>query len=183
MAPLYPILNKRIPRRYLYIGGMISMIVAYVLLVLFYIPGTLIQMTAILSLTDSIEYGQLKNGKRNEAVTLSVRPMLDKIGGALSNGITGFIAVAAGMTGSATAADMTPANIHTFEVCAFYAPLALIVLSLLMFMFKVKISEKMHDEIVEQLESKLASGEISDEEAETVETVEAVNEKAKTLTE
>ena len=50
-------------------------------------------------------------------------------------------------------------------------------------MFKVKISEKMHDEIVEQLEAKLASGEISDEEAETVETVEAVNEKAKTLTE
>ena len=142
MAPLYPILNKRIPRRYLYIGGMISMIVAYVLLVLFYIPGTLIQMTAILSLTDSIEYGQLKNGKRNEAVTLSVRPMLDKIGGALSNGITGFIAVAAGMTGSATAADMTPANIHTFEVCAFYVPLVLIVLSLLVFTFKVKINEK-----------------------------------------
>ena len=183
MAPLYPILNKRIPRRYLYIGGMISMIVAYVLLVLFYIPGTLIQMTAILSLTDSIEYGQLKNGKRNEAVTLSVRPMLDKIGGAMSNGITGFIAIAAGMTGDATAADMTAANINTFKTCAFYVPLALIVLSLLVFMFKVKISEKMHDEIVGQLEAKLASGEISDEEAETVETVEAVNEKAKILTE
>ena len=183
MAPLYPILNKRIPRRYLYIGGMISMIVAYVLLVLFYIPGTLIQMTAILSLTDSIEYGQLKNGKRNEAVTLSVRPMLDKIGGALSNGITGFIAVAAGMTGSATAADMTPANIHIFEVCAFWTPLVLIVLSLLVFVFKVKINEKMHAEIVEQLEAKLAAGEVSDEEAKTVETVEAVNEKAKTLTE
>ena len=197
MAPLYPILNKRIPRRYLYISGMISMIVAYVLLglfstnivvvfialVLFYVPGTLIQMTAILSLTDSIEYGQLKNGKRNEAVTLSVRPMLDKIGGALSNGITGFIAVAAGMTGSATAADMTPANIHTFEVCAFWTPLVLIVLSLLVFAFKVKINEKMHAEIVEQLEAKLAAGEVSDEEAKTVETVEAVNEKAKTLTE
>ena len=197
MAPLYPSLNKRIPRRYLYISGMVSMIVAYVLLglfstnivvvfialVLFYVPGTLIQMTAILSLTDSIEYGQLKNGKRNEAVTLSVRPMLDKIGGALSNGITGFIAVAAGMTGSATAADMTPANIHTFEVCAFYVPLVLIVLSLLVFTFKVKISEKMHAEIVEQLEAKLAAGEISDEEAKTVETVEAVNEKAKALTE
>ena len=193
MAPLYPSLNKRIPRRYLYISGMVSMIVAYVLLglfstnivvvfialVLFYVPGTLIQMTAILSLTDSIEYGQLKNGKRNEAVTLSVRPMLDKIGGALSNGITGFIAVAAGMTGSATAADMTPANIHTFEVCAFYVPLVLIVLSLLVFTFKVKISEKMHAEIVEQLEAKLAAGEISDEEAKTVETVEAINEKAK----
>ena len=124
MAPLYPILNKRIPRRYLYIGGMISMIVAYVLLVLFYIPVTLIQMTAILSLTDSIEYGQLKNGKRNEAVTLSVRPMLDKIAGACSNGIVGAVAIAAGMIGDATAADMTAANIHTFKVCAFYVPLA-----------------------------------------------------------
>ena len=197
MAPPYPILNKRIPRRYLYLGGMVLMVLGYLLfivgtdnlavvtvgLVFFYLPQTFIQMTAILSLTDSIEYGQLKNGKRNEAVTLSIRPMLDKIGGALSNGITGFIAVAAGMTGSATAADMTPANIHTFEVCAFWTPLVLIVLSLLVFAFKVKINEKMHAEIVEQLEAKLAAGEVSDEEAKTVETVEAVNEKAKALTE
>lgn len=95
------------------------------------------------------------------------------VGGALSNGITGFIAVAAGMTGSATAADMTPANIHTFEVCAFYVPLVLIVLSLLVFTFKVKISEKLHAEIVEQLEAKLTAGEVSDEEVKTVETVEA----------
>ena len=53
--------------------------VVIVALIFFYVPAQFIQMTAILSLTDSIEYGQLKNGKRNEAVTLSVRPMLDKI--------------------------------------------------------------------------------------------------------
>ena len=191
MSPLYPILNRYIPRRYLYIGGMVSMIVAYVMLalfssnivlvfialVLFYVPGTLIMMTVILSLTDSIEYGQLKNGKRNEAVTLSVRPMLDKIAGAMSNGITGFIAVAAGMTGSATAKDMTSANIHTFQVYAFYVPLVLIVLSLLVFMLKVKLDEKMHAQIVDELEAKLASGEIVDDEAQTVEAVEAINEE------
>ena len=197
MAPLYPVLNRRLPRRYLYLGGMVLMVIGYLLfiinptslpvvtvgLVFFYLPQTFIQMTAILSLTDSIEYGQLKNGKRNEAVTLSVRPMLDKIGGALSNGITGFIAVAAGMTGNATAADMTPSDIHTFEICAFYVPLILIVLSLLVFMFKVKIDEKMHAKIVKELEAKLASGEIVDDEAQTAETVEAIDEEAKTLTE
>ena len=73
------------------------MIVAYILFILFpqnlgsglrgtgavLHPEHLIQMTAILALTDSIEYGQLKTGQRNEAVTLSVRPMLDKIAGAL----------------------------------------------------------------------------------------------------
>ena len=172
MAPLYTILNKRIPRRDLYIVGMTSMIEAYnllglfstnmtvvfIALVLFYIPGTLIQMTAILSLTDSIEYGQLKNGKRNEAVTLSVRPMLDKIAGACSNGIVGAVAIAAGMIGSATAADMTAANIHTFKVCAFYVPLAVIILSGVVFLLKVKISEKMHADIVKQLEEQLNEG-------------------------
>ena len=198
MSPLYPILNRYIPRRYLYIGGMVSMIVAYVMLalfssnivlvfialVLFYVPGTLIMMTVILSLTDSIEYGQLKNGKRNEAVTLSIRPMLDKIGGALSNGIVGFIALAAGMTGDATAADMTPTNIHVFKICAFYAPLILIVLSLVVFVSKVKITEKMHAQIVDELEAKLASGEIVDDEAQTVEAVEAaaaVGEETQTV--
>lgn len=35
----------------------------------------------ILTMTDTVEYGQLKTGKRNEAVILSVRPMLDKIAG------------------------------------------------------------------------------------------------------
>ena len=189
MTPLYPILNKRIPRRVLYFFGMSFLIVAYILLsistysrsmtlvfvalVLFGIPGTFIQMTAILSLTDSIEYGQLKNGRRNEAVTLSVRPMLDKIAGAMSNGITGFIAVAAGMTGSATAKNMTSANIHTFQVYAFYVPLVLIVLSLLVFMVKVKLDEKMHAQIVDELEAKLAAGEIVDDEAQTVEAAEA----------
>ena len=74
---------------------------------------------------------------------------------------------------AAVKVDMTAANIHTFEVCAFYVPLDLIVLSLLVFMFKVKINEKMHAEIVEQLEAKLAAGEIPDEEVKTVETVEA----------
>ena len=195
MSPLYPILNRYIPRRYLYIGGMVSMIVAYVMLalfssnivlvfialVLFYVPGTLIMMTVILSLTDSIEYGQLKNGKRNEAVTLSIRPMLDKIGGALSNGIVGFIALAAGMTGDATAADMTPTNIHVFKICAFYAPLILIVLSLVVFVSKVKITEKMHAQIVDELEAKLASGEIVDDEAQTVEAAAAAGDEAQAV--
>ena len=176
MAPLYPALNRRIPRRYLFCGGMVLMAIGYVLfildsaslpvvivaLILFYLPGTFIQMTAILSLTDSIEYGQLKTGKRNEAVTLSVRPMLDKIAGALSNGIVGFVAVAAGMVGSATAADMTAANVRTFETFAFYIPLAFIVLSLLVFMFTVKIDEKMHERIVIELEEKLGVDSLDD---------------------
>ena len=39
--------------------------------------------------------------------------------------------------------------------------------------FKVKIDEKMHAKIVDELEAKLASGEIVDDEAQTVEAAEA----------
>lgn len=84
--------------------------------------------------------------------------MLDKIAGACSNGIVGAVAIAAGMIGSATAADMTAANIHTFKVWAFYVPLAVIILSGVVFLLKVKISEKMHADIVEQLETQLNEG-------------------------
>lgn len=35
MAPLYPILNRWIPRRYLFTGGMVSMIIGYTMLALF----------------------------------------------------------------------------------------------------------------------------------------------------
>ncbi|MDC9248767.1 MFS transporter, partial [Clostridioides difficile] len=55
-----------------------------------------------MTITDSVEYGQLKIGVRNEAVILAIRPLLDKFSGALSNGLVGFIAVTAGMTGAAT---------------------------------------------------------------------------------
>lgn len=100
---------------------------------------------------------------------MSVRPMLDKIGGAMSNGAVGAVALAAGMTGHAHGSrPMTASNIATFKTFAFYVPLVLIILSLVVFWFKVKIDEKMHAQIVEELEAKLASGEIVDDEAQAV---------------
>jgi lactose/raffinose/galactose permease len=168
-APLYPILNKFITRKVLFSIGQVAMILSY----LFFIFGktnmvmvtiglilfnfTFAQLVVVLSLTDSIEYGQLKNGNRNEAVVLAVRPMLDKITGAFSNGIVGTIAIAAGMTGSATAADISAEKIETFEVYAFYTPLLFSILALIIFLWKVKITEQKHAEIVIQLEQNLSS--------------------------
>ena len=118
-------------------------------------------MAVILTLTDTIEYGQLKNGTRNEAVTLAIRPMLDKMSGAISNAIVGWVAVAAGMTGTATAASMTPGGISLFKLVAFWISLFLLVAALFIYVFKVKISEKKHAEIVDELQKKLATEGIS----------------------
>ena len=167
-APLYPILNSFITRRVLFSIGQVAMILSYLLFIfgrtsmvlviigLILFNFTFAQLVVVLSLTDSIEYGQLKNNNRNEAVVLAVRPMLDKITGAFSNGIVGTIAIAAGMTGSATAADISAEKIKTFEFYAFYTPLIFSILALIIFLWKVKITEKKHAEIVIQLEQQLS---------------------------
>ena len=35
VTPLYPAINRRVPRRYLYLGGMVLMAIAYILFILF----------------------------------------------------------------------------------------------------------------------------------------------------
>ena len=118
------------------------------------------QLVTVLTLTDAIEYGQLKSGQRNEAVVLAVRPMIDKFTGAVSNALVGYVAIAAGMTGAATAADMTAHDISTFNTMALYIPLILAVISIIVFLSKVTLTEKKHAEVVEELKTKLAEGEI-----------------------
>lgn len=172
VSPLFPVLNKYIPRKWLFVAGQTCMICAYLLfifcrdnvvlmdlgLVLFNINFA--QLVTVLTLTDAIEYGQLKSGQRNEAIVLAVRPMIDKFTGAVSNALVGYVAIAAGMTGAATAADMTAHDISTFNTMALYIPLILAVISIIVFLSKVTLTEKKHAEVVEELKTKLAEGEI-----------------------
>lgn len=173
-VPLFPLFTKLFTRRYVYIGGICLMLSSYfffsiagtnlalviVGLVLFYFPQQLIFLAALMTITDSVEYGQWKNGVRNEAVTLSLRPLLDKIAGALSNGIVGFVAVASGMTGNATATTITTHGVQTFKMYAFYLPAALMAFSVIVFALKVTLTEKKHAKIVAELEAQIESGEL-----------------------
>lgn len=54
-----------------------------------------------------------------------------------------------------TAADMTQANITTFEGFASWMPLAFIIIGFLIFAFFVKIDEKAHARIVAKIEANL----------------------------
>ena len=47
--------------------------------------------------------------------------------------------------------------------------------------FKVKIDEKMHAKIVDELDAKLASGEIVDDEAQTLEAAEAAGDETQAV--
>ncbi|SFR72754.1 PTS system IIA component, Glc family [Streptococcus equinus] len=130
---------------------------------LFFIPQPLVFLVVLMIITDCVEYGQWKLGHRDEALTLSVRPLLDKFGGAISNLVIGAAAVAAGMTTGATADSITKAGIISFKLHVFALPFALIILSSLVFFFRVKLTEEKHAEIVEELERTWGHEYIEDE--------------------
>ncbi|MCO7127516.1 glycoside-pentoside-hexuronide (GPH):cation symporter [Sporolactobacillus shoreicorticis] len=122
--------------------------------ILFGSPQPLIFLVVLMTITDSVEYGQLKEGHRDESLTLSVRPLLDKLAGAISNGVVGLTAVLAGMTTGASAGSISSAGKLTFKLMMLGAPFLLVLMSAIVFFKKVKLNEKMHAEIVDELEKK-----------------------------
>ncbi|KRO09423.1 galactose cation symporter [Paucilactobacillus hokkaidonensis] len=166
---LFPALESLIHRKAIYVGGIAFMLIGYVIflfagqnmaLVLvavafYFFPYPLIFLATLMTITDSVEYGQLVNGVRNESVTLSVRPLLDKLAGAASNGIVGLVAVAVGMTGNAKPSDISSSGILQFNTFMFYIPIILLVISALIFLGKVTLTESRHEEIVVELKKRL----------------------------
>lgn len=82
---------------------------------IFGFPQQMVFLIVLMVITDSVEYGQLKLGHRDESLALSVRPLIDKFGGAVSNGVVSQIAIMAGMTTGATAASITAAGKMNFK--------------------------------------------------------------------
>lgn len=166
---LFPFLEELIHRKAIYVGGILFMLIGYGIfliagsslpLVLIavsfcFFPYPLIFLATLMVITDSVEYGQLISGVRNESVTLSVRPLIDKLAGAASNGIVGIVAVVAGMTGNAKPTDISSQGIFQFNLYMFYIPIVLLVIAAILFLLKVRLSEAKHTEIVKKLEVNL----------------------------
>ncbi len=163
---LFPAITAKFSRRSLFFASIAIMVVALLIYAssgtnviialigagLFALPQPLIFLVVLMTITDSVEYGQLKLGHRDEAVCLCVRPLVDKFGGAVSSGIIGFVAVWVGMTGGASAADITAESLFHFQLIMFAAPIVLILLATLLYRAKVTLTEDEHARIVEELE-------------------------------
>ena len=150
-AALFPILSKKFSRKTVFGGCLVFMLcgigvfafagnnLALVLLaaVMFAFPQQMVFLVVLMIITDSVEYGQWKLGHRDESLSLSIRPLIDKFGGAVSNGVVGQIAILAGMTTGATASSITA---------------VMLTISIIIFMKKITLTEDRHAQIVAELE-------------------------------
>lgn len=167
----FPILTTKFSRRKLFFSSIAVMTASLVLYAmsgtnvtlaliaagLFTLPQALIFLVVLMTITDSVEYGQLKLGHRDEAVCLCVRPLVDKFAGAVSSGIIGLAAIWVGMTGGASASGLTADNMMRLQIIMFAAPIALMIVGALIYRAKVTLTEQEHARIVEELEEKWES--------------------------
>ena len=167
----FPILTTKFSRRKLFFSSIAVMTAALVLYAmsgtnvtlalvaagLFTLPQALIFLVVLMTITDSVEYGQLKLGHRDEAVCLCVRPLVEKFAGAVSSGIIGLAAIWVGMTGGASASGLTADNMMRLQIVMFAAPIILMIVGALIYRAKVTLTEQEHARIVEELEEKWES--------------------------
>jgi melibiose permease/lactose/raffinose/galactose permease len=168
--------RKKFSRRRLYTGGMILVALGYLLFffapmnmlfigvagVLLFVGEAFIQMLMMLYLADSIEYGQLKLGKRNESVTFSVQPFINKIGGAIATGIFGLTMIISGINNANTPAEVPEGGIMILKLSMMILPLIFIAAGYFVYIKKFKIDEKYYAEILAELEQR---GDIAKSEA------------------
>lgn len=162
----FSFLTKIMKRKTLYLIATFMVVIGYIIFffapnttmlyigiagVLIFIGEAFIQLMMLMFLTDSVEYGEWKFGKRNGSVTLSIQAFINKFGGAVANGIVGAIVIVSGMETAKGATDMTSEGLLILKIAMLIFPLICIVIGFIVYRSKYILDEKMYAKIVEEL--------------------------------
>lgn len=166
---VFPAFSKKHSRRQLYTFATALLTAGYVVFffaeasiyliaaagVIVFVGQAFIQLLMLMFLADTIEYGQWKLGKRNDSITFSIQPLINKIGGALSTGIISVTLVVCGIkTGDTAAEAIDAAGQMTLKVSMLVIPLILIIVGYFIYRAKYRIDEKMYAELVSDLKAR-----------------------------
>ena len=165
---VFPLFSKKFSRKQLYAFATALVVLGYVVFffapmniliigvagVLIFVGQAFIQVLMLMFLADTIEYGQLKLGKRNESITFSVQPFINKIGGALGSGVLTVTLVVSGINSAAAPSDVTAQGLLLMKLAMLIFPLMTIVAGYLVYRFKFKIDKVMYEKILAELEAR-----------------------------
>ena len=162
---IFPKLAEKYKRKQLYSASIILVVIGYIFFffspmnifflgfaaILLFAGQAFIQLMMLMFLSDTVEYGQWKLGKRNESITFSVQPLINKIGGAISSGIVGATLIISGINSAKTPGDVTDGGLLIMKLSMMILPLILIVISYYIYDKKYVISEEMYKNIIDDL--------------------------------
>ena len=162
---VFPLFSKKFERKQLYTFATILVMLGYIVFffapmniipigiagVLLFFGQAFIQLLMLMFLTDTVEYGQLKLGQRNDSITFSVQPLINKIGGAIANGIVGATLIISGINSAITPSDVTDNGLLIMKLSMLILPLIFIVAGYVVYRLKFKIDKEMFENILDEL--------------------------------
>ncbi|MBQ2659268.1 MAG: MFS transporter [Erysipelotrichaceae bacterium] len=132
-----------------------SLIMIAVAAVIIFIGEAFIQLLMLMFLADTIEYGQWKLGKRNDSITFSIQPLINKIGGAFATGIVSITLMITGIKqGDVAATKIDDVGKLLFKNSMLIAPLILIAIGYYIYIKKFELDEERYSQIVEELKQR-----------------------------
>ena len=165
---LFPRFTARFTRKQLYTGATALVVAGYVIFffapvnmipiavagVLLFLGQAFIQALMLMFLADTVEYGQWKLGKRNDSITFSVQPFINKIGAAIATGVVTVTLILSGINQAETAAQVTRQGLLTMKVAMMVLPLITIAAGYVIYLKQYKIDAAYHARIVRELKDR-----------------------------
>ena len=165
---IFPLFSKKYDRKTLYTCATLLVLLGYIIFffspmhmlfigiagIFIFIGQAFIQLLMLMFLADTVEYGQWKLGKRNDSVTFSLQPFINKMGGAIASGIVGTTLILSGINDAASKADVTEQGLLMMKTSMLVLPLLCIVAGYVVYRVKYKIDSKMYAQIVSDLEKR-----------------------------
>ena len=165
---IFPKVAAKVSRKKLYTVSTVLVLLGYVIFffapvnmlpiavagVLLFVGQAFIQALMLMFLADTIEYGQWKLGKRNDSVTFSVQPFINKIGAAIATGVVTVTLIISGINEAESAAAVTPEGLWIMKTAMMIFPLIAIVVGYFVYLRKYKIDAKFYDKIVSDLKDR-----------------------------
>ena len=166
---IFPQLGKRFKRKTLYTASTVLVAIGYVVFffaptdtmlfigiagLILFIGEAFLQVLTLMFLTDSVEYGEWKFGKRNDSVTFSLQPFINKMGGAISSGVVGAVVIISGMQEATGPADMTAEGLLILKAAMLIFPLICILVAFVFYSKKYILNEEMYAKVVKELEER-----------------------------
>lgn len=162
---LFPLVRSRFTRRALFSIAIGMIVVGYVVFffspmnmiwigiagLLLFVGQAFVVMLMLMFITDCIEYGQWKLGRRSGSVTFALQPFINKVGGALATQVVGVTIILTGINRAATPDDVTEGGLLGMKVMMMVVPAVLIVVAWLIHRSKYTLDEATHARIVHDL--------------------------------
>ena len=166
---VYSNIAKRMSRKKLYSLATMMVIAGYAIFffaelhialvvlgaIIVFVGQAFIQTLMLMFLADTVEYGEWKLGKRNESITFSMQPLINKMGGALSTGVVSLTLIFSGIKIDGGTAEMiSESGKLMLKMSMFALPLVFIVVGYVIYLKKYKISEEFYADILKDLQNK-----------------------------